>query len=138
MDECSARHQCDSSATCHNTDGSYTCTCDSGYSGDGRTCYGKYTTGTSSTAQVSQINLSQKEGNTNFGLSQFFCISELSILKVITLKKTFNFNFPSQLAQNKTPKFSTWTEYCYPMIHGDGHTLVIGNIQLTLKIQNSK
>ena len=31
-------------------------------------------------------------------------------------------------------KFSTWTESCSPMIHGDGHTLVTGIIQLTLRI----
>ena len=40
IDECSAGHTCDSSATCHNTDGSFTCVCDSGYSGDGYTCRG--------------------------------------------------------------------------------------------------
>ena len=44
IDECSSGHQCDSSATCYNTDGSYTCTCDSGYTGDGRTCKGKIST----------------------------------------------------------------------------------------------
>ena len=44
IDECSSDHQCDSSATCYNTDGSYTCTCDSGYTGDGRTCKGKIST----------------------------------------------------------------------------------------------
>ena len=40
VDECSLGHQCDSSATCYNTDGSYTCTCNSGFTGDGRTCRG--------------------------------------------------------------------------------------------------
>lgn len=40
IDECSGGHTCDSSATCHNTDGSYTCVCDSGYGGDGYTCRG--------------------------------------------------------------------------------------------------
>lgn len=29
-------------ATCTNTQGSYTCACDSGYSGDGRQCIGKF------------------------------------------------------------------------------------------------
>ena len=29
---------CDTNANCTNTDGSYNCTCDNGYSGDGFTC----------------------------------------------------------------------------------------------------
>ena len=44
IDECSSGHQCDSSATCYNTVGSYTCICNSGYTGDGRTCKGKLNT----------------------------------------------------------------------------------------------
>ena len=40
IDECSAGHTCDSSATCHNSDGSYLCVCNSGYTGDGQTCQG--------------------------------------------------------------------------------------------------
>ena len=40
IDECSSGHTCDSSASCQNTDGSYICTCDSGYIGDGHTCRG--------------------------------------------------------------------------------------------------
>ena len=41
MDECTYLKPCDESATCVNTVGSYTCTCNEGYSGDGLTCDGK-------------------------------------------------------------------------------------------------
>ena len=33
---------CDLNARCNNTIGSYECTCNVGYSGDGKTCAGKY------------------------------------------------------------------------------------------------
>ena len=41
--ECQTGSPCHSNAICNNTDGSYICTCDSGYSGDGFTCSGKTT-----------------------------------------------------------------------------------------------
>ena len=41
-DECNASSPvCDVNAICNNTIGSYRCTCNPGYSGDGRTCKGK-------------------------------------------------------------------------------------------------
>jgi hypothetical protein len=39
--ECATVSPCHANATCNNTEGSYICTCDSGYSGDGLTCNGK-------------------------------------------------------------------------------------------------
>ena len=42
IDECSTNsHSCDVNAACSNVQGSYTCTCEAGYSGDGKTCAGK-------------------------------------------------------------------------------------------------
>jgi plastocyanin len=39
IDECTnGTAVCDPNATCSNTDGSYDCTCNSGYTGDGKTC----------------------------------------------------------------------------------------------------
>ena len=42
IDECSTKsHSCDVNAVCNDTEGSYMCTCNSGYSGDGKACSGK-------------------------------------------------------------------------------------------------
>ena len=39
IDECAANtHDCHLNATCNNTIGSFNCTCNLGFSGDGRTC----------------------------------------------------------------------------------------------------
>ena len=41
VDECnSTTNTCDANAVCENTQGSYTCTCKSGYTGDGGECTG--------------------------------------------------------------------------------------------------
>ena len=42
IDECSTNtHGCDVKAKCSNTQGSHTCACQAGFSGDGRSCSGK-------------------------------------------------------------------------------------------------
>ena len=43
IDECSTNsHDCDSLATCINTNGSFKCDCNEGYPGDGKSCSGKF------------------------------------------------------------------------------------------------
>mgnify|MGYP002259967521 CR=1 FL=1 len=42
IDECSsAANECHQNASCHNTKGSYNCTCKDGFEGDGKNCSGK-------------------------------------------------------------------------------------------------
>ena len=42
-DECqNGKHDCDINANCTNTDGSYECTCNDGFFGDGKTCISKF------------------------------------------------------------------------------------------------
>ncbi len=43
VDECiNESHDCDANAECANTVGSFTCTCNAGYNGDGISCSGEY------------------------------------------------------------------------------------------------
>ena len=43
VNECDNGHsECDSHATCENTEGDYTCTCNGGWLGDGLTCQSLY------------------------------------------------------------------------------------------------
>ena len=42
IDECTtAVHNCNAKAACGNTEGTFTCTCNDGYTGDGVNCQGK-------------------------------------------------------------------------------------------------
>ena len=41
IDECS-NNPCDTNAACKNNDGSYECTCNDGWTGDGDTCSGMF------------------------------------------------------------------------------------------------
>ena len=42
IDECTSpeTNECDTNADCSNTEGSYTCSCRVGYTGDGKSCAG--------------------------------------------------------------------------------------------------
>ena len=40
INECSEQNPCDAKANCTNTEGSFHCTCQNGYFGDGKACIG--------------------------------------------------------------------------------------------------
>ena len=43
FDECASNiHNCDLAASCSNTEGSFTCSCNNGYIGDGHQCSGVF------------------------------------------------------------------------------------------------
>jgi hypothetical protein len=65
INECLTDSPCHANATCNNTEGSYMCTCDSGYSGDGFTCNGKLFT-----TWVKEWKCPQKKG-----ITLCFCIT---------------------------------------------------------------
>ena len=55
VDECSWElHDCDTSAYCTNTNGSFECTCAMGYTGDGVTCAGLLRIDTHSSCAISK------------------------------------------------------------------------------------
>ena len=68
VDECDDdTHNCHSEATCTNTVGSFTCSCNEGYTGDGILCEGNEISKYLSTMQVS-VNLTKCHPNLNYYL----------------------------------------------------------------------
>ena len=63
IDECTANaHDCHLDATCSNTDGSFTCSCNQGYSGDGKQCGGMFVISASKKPKDSMLTGVSGEG----------------------------------------------------------------------------
>ena len=63
IDECTTNaHDCHLDATCSNTDGSFTCSCNQGYSGDGKQCDGMFVISASKTPKDSMLTGVSGEG----------------------------------------------------------------------------
>ena len=79
VDECAiGNHSCHDSATCHNNQGSYTCSCNSGYAGDGVFCTSKCITFQSEYIALLAImfyNCVEKLGAFHLLFVLFFCLS---------------------------------------------------------------
>ena len=69
IDECAEQSPCDGNAVCTNTPGSFACTCNDGYSGDGMTC-----TGQNFNAEPASLDL-----GVNLKLSQYTCKSTVLV-----------------------------------------------------------
>ena len=80
MNECVTESPCHTNATCNDTEGSYTCTCDIGYSGDGFSCDG--TNGIRIVIIIAalmtrnQIIIKNSKLRTNFVLDVNECVTE--------------------------------------------------------------
>ena len=63
IDECTTNaHDCHLDATCSNTDGSFTCSCNQGYSGDGKQCDGMFVISASKKPKDSMLTGVSGEG----------------------------------------------------------------------------
>ena len=63
INECTTNvHNCDVNSFCNNTDGSYNCTCISGYTGNGTSCTGKSSSQMNYQAYASLFRLQAKLG----------------------------------------------------------------------------
>ena len=71
FDECTDRaHNCHAMATCTDTDGSFTCQCPNGYTGNGQTCTGKNETFTEHMCSAKQ----NVHGNKESGVILFVAV----------------------------------------------------------------
>ena len=81
-DECSSANECHQNASCHNTKGSYNCTCKDGFEGDGKNCSGKILFKVQpQRAQSQKKNLRKIRFDSLF----IFCYHIFSTRKILTL-----------------------------------------------------
>ena len=76
IDECSSANECHLDATCTNTKGSYNCTCQDGFEGDGKNCTGKILLKSITTKSLQEKNLQKANYSSTF-LQSFWFVTVL-------------------------------------------------------------
>ena len=88
-------HNCSRDSSCINTNGSYYCTCNKGYAGNGFTCTGMY-----------EWPLEKKEERSRLYLFWIFFIRELNQLRMRTSAKT-----TAEILASHLPFFSLYNSF---------------------------
>ena len=97
IDECTTNaHDCHLDATCSNTDGSFTCSCNQGYSGDGKQCDGMFVISASKKPKDSMLTGESGEGGSwgcgcqaNKGVSSIFTKQLSAIVSVLLIGNAY-------------------------------------------------
>ena len=102
IDECSSANECHQNSTCHNTKGSYNCTCKDGFEGDGKNCTGKILfRAQPQRAQLQKKNL--QKGESTFTILFIFCYHSCCMRMILAVSLG-----PTQGVARKVWKIQAW------------------------------
>ena len=122
LDECLLDHDCDKNSTCVNKKGSFSCVCDTGYVGDGRTCVEGNCTDEMCPINAECVTPSSSECRCKngfeikLGKSNEICVDtdECSTLRRICHKKAVCMNIPGGYECNCQEGYFGDGQTCFP------------------------